>query len=354
MNESLTIIEDIGLQPIYELRTFQLQLTKFQEFVKDYLVPGTDFGKIPGTDKDTLFKPGAEKLAEIYGFYADFTMTKEIEDWDKEPPLFDYTVKCLIKRRRDDAIMGTCIASCNSYEGKYKWRDAKRSCPACGKQAIIKGKAEYGGGWLCFKKQEGCGAKFAEKDSAIIDQPTGKVPNEDIATQKNTVLKMAQKRALVGATIAATRSSGIFTQDIEDFTEAEIKIHPAEKVAVSPNTKEKDLPSPNTTFSIERIPITQETVQDINPLDGEVDWEIGEFVIPPHAKDLADVPLTPKEMTAFLKEWENKGIPKSKTLQTLKEICEISLTDISSKFTPKLQAKLVAELVKYIPEKERA
>jgi hypothetical protein len=34
-------------------------------------------------------------------------------------------------------------------------------CPSCGVVgAIIKGKPEYGGGWLCFGKKGGCGAKF--------------------------------------------------------------------------------------------------------------------------------------------------------------------------------------------------
>jgi hypothetical protein len=231
------VAESQGLMPILDIETFQLQLKKFQEFVQSYLTPGVDFGKIPGTDKDTLLKPGAEKLCEIYGFYADYLVMAEVENWDKEPPLFDYTIKCLIKRRKDDAVMGSGLASCNSYEGKYRWRHAERACPQCGKQAIIKGRQEYGGGWLCFGKKGGCGAKFADTAPEIIEQETGKLANEDIATQKNTILKMAQKRALVGATIAATRSSGIFTQDIEEFTEAEIKVTPS-KVAISANPKE--------------------------------------------------------------------------------------------------------------------
>lgn len=37
-----------------------------------------------------------------------------------------------------------------------------RLCPQCQKPAIIKGRAEYGGGWLCFKKKGGCGAKFPD------------------------------------------------------------------------------------------------------------------------------------------------------------------------------------------------
>ncbi len=42
-------------------------------------------------------------------------------------------------------------------------RDAvKAICPVCGKDAIIKSKAEWGGGWVCFKKKGGCGTKWPE------------------------------------------------------------------------------------------------------------------------------------------------------------------------------------------------
>lgn len=36
------------------------------------------------------------------------------------------------------------------------------TCPDCGKSSsVIKGKAEYGGGYLCFKKKGGCGFKWS-------------------------------------------------------------------------------------------------------------------------------------------------------------------------------------------------
>jgi hypothetical protein len=45
-------------------------------------------------------------------------------------------------------------------------------CPTCGKPSMIKGKAEYGGGWLCFKKKGGCGAKFTDAEWTMIQNPT--------------------------------------------------------------------------------------------------------------------------------------------------------------------------------------
>ncbi len=38
----------------------------------------------------------------------------------------------------------------------------KAVCPACKADAMIKSKAEWGGGWVCFKKKGGCGTKWPE------------------------------------------------------------------------------------------------------------------------------------------------------------------------------------------------
>ena len=48
----------------------------------------------------------------------------------------------------------------NNGTGGQSDADAMK-CPGCGEtKAVIKGKAEYGGGYLCFKKKGGCGAKW--------------------------------------------------------------------------------------------------------------------------------------------------------------------------------------------------
>ena len=82
---------------------------------------------------------------------------------------------------------------------------------------IIRGREEYGGGWLCYKNKGGCGAKFDVNDPAITAQQVGRVINPDIPDQINTIQKMAQKRALIGTTLLAVNASEFFTQDIEDF-----------------------------------------------------------------------------------------------------------------------------------------
>lgn len=211
--------DDLALTPIFNLETAQNRLAELQKFVKFYLKEEEDFGTIPGTAKPTLYKPGADKLCDIYGLADTYRITNRTEDWGSN--LFDYEVECTLINRRNLRLVATGLGSCNSYEGKYRWRDTKRKCPLCGKETVIKGREEYGGGWLCWKKDgksDGCGSKWPDGATEIESQQVGRVENDDIPTLKNTLLKMAKKRAKVDAVLSATRSSGIFTQDIEDWT----------------------------------------------------------------------------------------------------------------------------------------
>jgi hypothetical protein len=218
--------DSVLLVPVMDVRTAVSRLHEFQEFCSNYLVEDDpergidgDYGLLPGTKKKSLRKSGADKLCEIYGLYDEYVVMARVDDWDRG--LFDYEFKCVLKSRRDDSVVGTGMGSCSTYESKYYWRDSQRKCPACGQPAIIKGKDfKQDGkptGWLCFAKKGGCGAKFKDGDAAIEGQTIGRVQNPDIADMKNTVLKMAKKRAKVDAVIGVTRSSGIFTQDVEDL-----------------------------------------------------------------------------------------------------------------------------------------
>jgi hypothetical protein len=208
--------EDI-LSPVMNLAVARKRLQEFQEFVKEYLKEGEDFGTIPGTPKPTLYKPGADKLCELYGLADSYEIIDKIVDFNAHPPLFDYEVRCTLIRMRSQSVVSTGLGSCSSYESRYRWRQGTRKCPKCGSEAIIKGKEEYGGGFLCYAKKGGCGAKFPDNDKSITEQSVGRVENEDLVDVKNTILKMAKKRAKVDATLSATRSSGVFTQDIEDM-----------------------------------------------------------------------------------------------------------------------------------------
>lgn len=185
------------------------------EYISRHMIDGEDYGLIPGTKKKTLLKPGAEKLAQLFRCTPRYIkMPSSIEDWEK--PLFHYEFTCEIVNNSTGEVVSQGVGSCNSREGKYRWRQGERLCPACGKPCIIKGKAEYGGGWLCFAKKGGCNAKFADDDREITGQSTDRVENPDVFDSVNSMLKMAKKRALVDASLSLARCSDIFTQDMDD------------------------------------------------------------------------------------------------------------------------------------------
>jgi hypothetical protein len=177
---------------------------------------GEHYGKIPGCgDKPALLKPGAEKLSLTFRLAPKY----QIKKTDLPNNHREYEITCRLVHINTGQVFGEGVGSCSTMESKYRWRESQRKCPKCGAAAIIKGKAEYGGGWLCFQKKGGCNAKFKDYDQTIEGQTLGRVENPDIADQYNTVLKMAKKRAHVDATLTATAASDIFAQDIEDFSE---------------------------------------------------------------------------------------------------------------------------------------
>jgi hypothetical protein len=209
-----------GVMPVMDIRTAVARRRAIVDFTREILVSGTDYGLIPGAgSKPTLLKPGAEKLSTFFGLSPQFELVEKELDWTGErhggEPFFYYQYRCSLFQ--DDSLAGQGLGSCNSWEKKYRYRNASRHCPRCGRDTIIKGRDEYGGGWLCFVKKGGCGAKFADGDLVIEGQPTGQVPNENPADLVNTVDKMAQKRALFAAPLIAVNASEFFTQDIEDM-----------------------------------------------------------------------------------------------------------------------------------------
>lgn len=234
------------------------------EFFRRVMRDGDHYGIIPGTsrkDKDgketakpTLLKPGAELLLASMGLQTEFS--------DAEPPIRDYIGiehggEALIAYRRVCRIfkqlgptegermkVAQAEGYCTSREAKYRYRNDKLKCPECGQPTIIKQKDFSGAnrdlGWVCWKnamKSDGCGEKFDPGDPAIANQVVGKIPNPEIADTENTILKMADKRALVAATLIATGCSDIFTQDMEDFGAGEPPAAPPVEQKSAPAAK---------------------------------------------------------------------------------------------------------------------
>jgi hypothetical protein len=222
MNEATALapVNNVAaLMPVMSVEQAVTRYEQFVGFVSKLMREGSDFGTIPGTNKPTLLKPGAEKLTTFFGLTKRFELVEKEEDWTGErhgnEPFFNYLYRCSLFH--GSTLIAESDGSCNSWESKYRWRKAERTCPQCGAATIIKGKAEYGGGWLCFAKKGGCGAKYLTGDESIESQQVGRVPNPDIFDQINTFQKMASKRALIAATLLAVNASEFFTQDMEDF-----------------------------------------------------------------------------------------------------------------------------------------
>ncbi len=216
-----------GLSMPFSPAEAQRRLQELQAFVQTAMVENEDFGTIPGTDKPTLYQPGAQKLAEIYGFYPHFVPTETVKDWERGFFYFEY--RCELRSRRDDSVVGEGLGSCNSRESKYagRWVPEGDVPPGMNKAALQK---RTGARW-CFlsevpkgaelhklERQERTSKKKGTKYTVykVVDEQF-LVPNADPYSLVNTLQKMGAKRSYVHAVIAATRSAGIFTQDVEDL-----------------------------------------------------------------------------------------------------------------------------------------
>jgi hypothetical protein len=186
---------------------------------RELLIPSSDdskadgdYGRIPGTDKPTLFKSGAEKLCQFYGFVARIEVTFRAGDNITTPPLI-YDANCYLHLGSTDGpIVATGYGTANSWEKRYL-RGGNLKCPNCDKPNIRKSKSDPE--WYCWRKTGGCGSTFRLDDQRITSQTVD--PKGDITGAYDlgvTLAKMAEKRAHVDATLRATATSGLFTQDV--------------------------------------------------------------------------------------------------------------------------------------------
>lgn len=179
-------------------------LRRYEEtraFVAAVMVPNVDYGVIPGTgDKPTLLKPGAERLIELYGYQPEFEFIERTENWgdDGRAPFLYYIVRCRLIHRESGIVVATGIGSCNTRESKYAYR------------------------WIWPRDlPEGVSPKTLKQRKTRKGDVQYAIPNTEIGDLANTILKMAQKRAMVAAVLVACRVGGMFQQDLEDVANNE-------------------------------------------------------------------------------------------------------------------------------------
>lgn len=203
------------------------RMRELQAFIVEVMVEHVDYGMIPGTDKPTLLQPGAQKLAELYGLSHTFKYIEVIRDWTNG--FFYFEVRATLTTRRDGRFVGEGLGSCNSKESKYAGRwvgasdvppglDTKNLQQKPGSSWVFDNKVPEGTDLRSLRREERTSRKTGRPYFVYqIDETKFFVPNPDPYSLVNTLIKMACKRAYIHAVIAATRSSGLFTQDVEDL-----------------------------------------------------------------------------------------------------------------------------------------
>lgn len=171
----------------------KLNLTR--EFFREVMQEGVDYGIIPGTDKPTLYKPGAEGLCEFYNLAP--TVASKVEDKNHETGYYAVDITIRLIHRNTGTIIAEGVGHANTFENRYRWRWVSE-------KDIPKGLSKED---LVSKERDGRYGKFVQY----------RLENDDMHSIWNTVLKMAKKRALVDAVLSATRSSGIFSQTEEEL-----------------------------------------------------------------------------------------------------------------------------------------
>jgi hypothetical protein len=181
------------------------------------MVRDKHYGVIPGTDKPSLWKPGAELLCMT------FRIAPHVRQID------DLSVKGMVRYRITmegvhqvtGAMLGEGVGECSSHEEKYKWRKAVRKEWENTPEDMRRTKFGYN--------------RQRREEFEILQVRT------EPADLANTILKMAVKRAHIAMTLAVLAASDVFNQDLEDLTD-ELRDHIVGVDADEP--QKKDAPPP--------------------------------------------------------------------------------------------------------------
>src|SRR5690348_397201 len=90
------------------------QRTAIFKVMQDAMRDGIDYGKIPGTPKPTLYKPGSEKLLSMFRL----TVKPEVEDLST-PDTIRYRVRVTIADEHGN-FLGDGVGEASSAETKYQ------------------------------------------------------------------------------------------------------------------------------------------------------------------------------------------------------------------------------------------
>lgn len=196
-------------QPSLTAAEIRTQVNLIQSVMQAVMKKDTHYGIVPGCQKPSLWKPGAEKLMVTFRIASD----AETQDLSG-PDVARYRVTRKGFSILTGAQVGSAVGECSSDEEKYKWRGA-----VC--------EAEFEA-----TPEDRRRLKY-KRDGATIKQVRTNPP--DVA---NTVLRMADKRAYVALALNVTAASDIFTQDIEDLPEGMVPEATAPAAVAPPKVRD--------------------------------------------------------------------------------------------------------------------
>lgn len=214
-------VRGVGMMPYgggfaVSLAEMESRLEALDKFRARIMKDGTDYDVLPGTDKPTLLKPGAEKLLLAFGLVPYFPPGGVEAIADYATGYFSFRIECQARIRGTSEVVANAFGSCNSKEPKYRYRIDRPKCPSCQRDLFRSKQAPE---WFCWRAKGGCGVTVGF--DRIPENSAKRVENTEPYDLINTLDKMAQKRALVAVALIATATSGAFNQDLDEIRENE-------------------------------------------------------------------------------------------------------------------------------------
>src|SRR5574342_426711 len=288
----------LGSRDELQVQDVIVQVQKILQIKQAVMKPNEHYGTIPGTQKPTLLKAGAEKLALTFRFAPKFNVTVTPLQGDHR----EYSCACTLTHIHSGNLIAEGVGSCNSMETKYRYRKADPEPVKPVPKAYWQEKNEAKKSNIIGGR--GFGVKKIENAWMIVRYSDQKVEHGNPADFYNTCLKMAKKRAFVDAVITATGGSDIFTQDVEDFEELEL---PQSTPSATPPQSGK---TPRAPVEVQ----AHEAPADSEPPEWPEEPSEAETIHPATTtanntkSSNSPAPAVPSNLESLLMEWRSKAL----------------------------------------------
>lgn len=236
-------------------------------YIKNQLKEGKHFYEVKGQQKKSLTKEGAEIILLPHGLVPDYQLISGPEAPPEGNAPYQITAKCTLRYKGDpNSFVGSALGSAGSHHGYWDKEDRK---------------------WTYKPRQ----------------------PDRYLC--HNATLKMAQKSAMIAATINSTAASEFFTQDMEPGAAQEA---PEPKTAPKPNPAPKAAPMAPPALKTTKIPADAVRCREkfVKNLDeAKLREKASQYLIdlawmlPTEALETLElryVPLTKEEYLTFIKK----------------------------------------------------